>query len=254
LTPQRPRSFGAAGTRARGTQGTTSGGFPYGLISAKIGPCPPSPAASIRTSRRSAGASTTATSTPAPLRSASAIPTARRSGSGAAASIRVADQETAPAAPRRALTKLEPRSKPRGACSWRSAPRRTFKPGVTSKLGPRESMRLGLLVTVHRLNSSTFTHHLRQARPCPAAGCQLEQKARGCDGLSLTAAVRRLPRGDYLHCPFFLRSSIVCRQNETQPCPAPNWGPAFWHLLIQTLASQLTPAASTGGEDTIEIP
>jgi hypothetical protein len=53
------------------------------------------------------------------------------------------------------------------------------------------------------------------------------------------------PGADYLHCPFFLRSSIVCMHHDVQPCPAPPWGWFFWHILIQALASQL--AASAGG-------
>jgi hypothetical protein len=51
---------------------------------------------------------------------------------------------------------------------------------------------------------------------------------------------------DYLHCPFFLRSSIVIAQFELQTRPAPPWGFRFWHMLIQAFKSQLT-AASAGG-------
>jgi hypothetical protein len=50
---------------------------------------------------------------------------------------------------------------------------------------------------------------------------------------------------DYLHCPFFLRSSIVMAQFELQTRPAPPWGFRFWHVLIQAFRSQLT--ASAGG-------
>ena len=54
---------------------------------------------------------------------------------------------------------------------------------------------------------------------------------------------------DYLHCPAFLRLSIVCRHPEVQAFPAANCGPRFWHALVQALTSQLTAAARADGAD-----
>jgi hypothetical protein len=59
-------------------------------------------------------------------------------------------------------------------------------------------------------------------------------------------------RARYLHCPAFLRLSIVCRQNDVQAFPAANWGPRFWQLLMQILTSQ--PAASAGRAATKDSP
>ena len=55
---------------------------------------------------------------------------------------------------------------------------------------------------------------------------------------------------DYLHCPAFLRLSIVCRHPEVQAFPAANCGPRFWHALVQALTSQLTAAARADGAET----
>ena len=52
-----------------------------------------------------------------------------------------------------------------------------------------------------------------------------------------------------LHCPAFLRLSIVCRHPEVQAFPAANCGPRFWHALVQALTSQLTAAARADGAD-----
>jgi hypothetical protein len=57
---------------------------------------------------------------------------------------------------------------------------------------------------------------------------------------------------DYLHCPFFLRSSIVIARFELQTRPAPPWGFRFWHMLIQAFKSQLTASAGDGANAAVK--
>jgi hypothetical protein len=62
--------------------------------------------------------------------------------------------------------------------------------------------------------------------------------------------VRGYPPRDYLHCPFFLRSSIVCKHHDEQP--QPDVAHFFEQAFMQALASQL--AASAVGAKATENP
>jgi hypothetical protein len=55
---------------------------------------------------------------------------------------------------------------------------------------------------------------------------------------------------DYLHCPFFLRSSIVCKHHDEQP--QPDVAHFFEQAFMQALASQF--AASAVGAKATENP